>query len=142
MMTPADADEPEPRDKPRPDALDAEGLTWAVLLGRWTDFARSAVALPEDAAGRRLRDSLADLIGLQAVWFALTHLDALAGDERALGLARAGVLIERHAAALAKRYGAEGLPAQAAELIEDARVALARASSGPETSASLPDFPQ
>ncbi|MEM9416220.1 MAG: hypothetical protein AAGA29_12205 [Planctomycetota bacterium] len=108
--------------------LDAERLTWAVLLGRWTDFARSAVALPEEGAGRLLRDSLADLIGLQAVWFALTHLEELNPEEASLGLARAGVLIDRHASALVKRYGEAGLPQQADELIEDARQALEAAS--------------
>ncbi|XAM00970.1 hypothetical protein OT109_06195 [Phycisphaeraceae bacterium D3-23] len=115
------------RDENTAQPLDAERLTWAVLLGRWTDFARSAVALPDDEAGRRLRDSLADLIGLQAVWFALTHLDELDAEERALGLARAGVLIDRHASALAKRYGDAGVPEQACELIEDAQAALRRA---------------
>lgn len=115
---PASSDEP----------LDTDALTWAVLLGRWTDFARGAVALPDDASGRRLRASVADLIGLQAVWFALTHLGALPADERALGISRAGVLIERHAAALCRCFGEDGLPAQAAELVADARAALAEAA--------------
>lgn len=115
-------------DKPEP-TLDAEGLTWAVLLGRWTDFARSAVALPDDAAGRRLRDSVADLIGLQAVWFALTHLRELPAEERALGLTRAAVLIDRHEAALLKRFASEGLPEQAIELIADARAVWSAAKS-------------
>lgn len=116
--------------------LDAERLTWAVLLGRWTDFARSAVALPDDDAGRRLRDSLADLIGLQAVWFALTHLDELDARQASLGLARAGVLIDRHASALSKRYAETGIPEQAQELIDDAREALRQASTAVPASES------
>jgi len=119
--------------------LDAARLTWAVLLGRWTDFARSAVALPEDAEGRRLRESVADLIGLQAVWFALSQLaelppEAMPADERALGLTRAGVLIDRHEAALRRRFAPDALPEQAEELIADARTALSvskRSSSPP-----------
>lgn len=116
--------------------LDAGRLTWAVLLGRWTDFARSAVALPEDAAGRRLRASVADLIGLQAVWFALSQMhelpaDAMAPAERALGLTRAGVLIDRHEAALRGRFAPDPLPEQAEELIADARAALGRSRQPP-----------
>ena len=122
-----------------PEPLDAARLTWAVLLGRWTDFARSAVALPEDAEGRRLRESVADLIGLQAVWFALSQLaelppEAMPADERALGLTRAGVLIDRHEAALRRRFAPDALPEQAEELIADARAALSvskRSSSPP-----------
>ncbi len=104
-------------------------LTWAVLLGRWTDFARSAVALPDDAAGRRLRASVADLIGLQAVWFALSHLEELTDDERTLGLMRAGVLIDRYEAALRRRFVPDPLPAQVEELVSNARSALAEASA-------------
>lgn len=116
-------------DNTRP-TLDAEGVTWAVLLGRWTDFARTAVVLPDDAAGRRLRESVADLIGLQAVWFALSNLGTLPADERSLGLTRAGVLIDRHEAALRRRFEPEGLPDLAEELIADARAALSAARGG------------
>jgi hypothetical protein len=106
------------------DALHPDHLTWAVLLGRWVQFARSAVALPEDAAGRRLRDSVGDIIQLQAVWFALQHVDELPADERALGLDKAEVLIDKHAAALRERFGEEALPAMIRELIDDARNVL------------------
>lgn len=98
-----------------------ERLTWAVLLGRWIEFARSAVALPPTEAGKRLRDSVADLIMLQAVWFALQHLEQLDDDERALGLDRAALLIEKHVNAVEHRYGDEPLPQQLSELIADAR---------------------
>jgi len=107
------------------DALHPDHLTWAVLLGRWVQFARSAVALPDDAAGRRLRDSVGDIIQLQAVWFALQHVDELPADERALGLDKAEVLIDKHAAALRERFGEEALPAMIEELISDAHRALA-----------------
>jgi hypothetical protein len=100
-------------------------LTWAVLLGRWVDFARSAVALPKDAAGRRLRDSVPDIIMLQAVWFALQHLGELDPAERALGLDRAEVLIDKHTAALARRYRGRPMPPQLHELLDDAQRALA-----------------
>ncbi|MEX0774776.1 MAG: hypothetical protein WD042_03570 [Phycisphaeraceae bacterium] len=99
-------------------------LTWTVLLGRWVDFARSAVALPADADGRRLRESVPDVIMLQAVWFALQHLEELDAGQRALGLDRAAVLIEKHTGALQRRWGANALPAQIGELVADARAAL------------------
>lgn len=101
-----------------------ERLTWPVLLARWVAFAKSAVALPDDAAGRRLRGSVPDIIQLQAVWFSLEHLDELDADQRALGLDRAEVLIERHAGALRARWAGEGLPGELAELVADAEAAL------------------
>ena len=101
--------------------LPAEHLTWAVLLGRWVDFAKSAVALPSSTAGRRIRASVPDIIVLQAVWFALEHLHELDRGERALGLDRAEVLIEKHAGALRKRYRARRMPAALRELVDDAK---------------------
>jgi hypothetical protein len=101
--------------------LDAERLTWAALLGRWVEFARSAVALPVDEEGRRMRASVADIIMLQAVWFALQHLGELDHEQRALGLDRAGVLIEKHRAMLLERWGGRArLPALLVELMDDA----------------------
>ena len=87
-MKPPHASRRQPRAADAP-PHDADGLTWAVLLGRWVEFARSSVALPGTGDGRRLRDSVPDLIMLQAVWFALEHLGELGAGERALGLDRA-----------------------------------------------------
>ncbi len=112
--------------------LEPQRLTWAVLLGRWIDFARSSVALPMVGDGRRIRDSIADVIALQAVWFALKNLGDLPDDERALGLDRAEVLIEKHSQELRQRWKKE-MPQTMAELIVDAAKMLAasRAVSGP-----------
>lgn len=101
-------------------------LTWVVLLGRWVEFARGALALPEDEAGRAMRESVADIIALQAVWFALQHIDELDGDERALGIARADVLIERHSRAVTARWRGGPMPTELRSLIDDAREALAK----------------
>ncbi len=109
------------------DDYNPQALTWAAMLGHWVDFARSAVALPDDAAGRKLAASVPDLIQLQAVWFALQHLGELPADEQALGRDRAGVLIQRHAKALAQRFGDQGIPPAMTELIDDAQAAMARA---------------
>jgi hypothetical protein len=103
-----------------PPPLHPERLTWMVLLGRWTEFARGAVALPTEGDGGRMRDSVADIITLQAVWFALQHLHELDRGEQALGLDRAGVLIERHESSLRRRW-TSGLPGGVQELIDDAR---------------------
>jgi len=105
-------------------SLDVGRLTWAVLLGRWVDFAKSALALPTEGQGRLLRESVSDIIMLQAVWFALQHLDSLEDDERALGIARAEVLIERHAAALEHRWRGKQMPEELVRLLTDAREAL------------------
>ena len=118
------------KDKPEFEPLHPERLTWAVLLGRWVAFAKSAVALPDDAAGRRLRDAVPDLINLQAVWFALGHLDELEADERALGLDKAEVLIDKHVQALERAWADEGLPAEIVELIQDAKAALQKQRGG------------
>jgi hypothetical protein len=91
------------------------------------DFARGALALPSDDAGRKMRDSVPDIIMLQAVWFALGHLEELAPDEQALGLDRAEVLIDKHAGALARRWGRGELPVPIGALVDDARRALSHA---------------
>lgn len=111
---PRDAD-----DTPPP--LPTHKITWAVLLGRWVDFARSAVALPDTGDAARVRQSVPDIIMLQAVWFALQHLEELDPAQRAFGLDRAEVLIERHADALRQRWPDDRqLPEQISDLILDA----------------------
>ena len=102
--------------------LPVEQITWSVLLAHWVDFARSAVALPTDEDGNRLRDSVPDLIMLQALWFALQHLDDLDNDEIALGLDRAEYLMTKHVALLRGRW--ETMPPMMVELIEDLRSRL------------------
>ena len=104
-------------------------VTWAALLGGWIEFAKSSVALPDDDAGRAMRDSVVDIITLQAVWFALQHLDELDPDERALGLDRAEVLIGRHSEAIQARWRREPMPNELSALIEEARVALVKSQS-------------
>ena len=107
-----------------PEPLHPEQLTWSVLLARWVDFARSARALPDDAAGRRVQNSVGDIIMLQAVWFALQHLDELDAAERALGLDRAELLIEKHAGQVEARFADAPMPATLRELIDEARAQL------------------
>ncbi len=101
-------------------------LTWSALLGHWVDFARSAVALPDTEEGRAMRESVPDVIMLQAVWLALDQLDQLPTDQRRLGVDRAGVLIDRHAGRLRRRWGARPMPPLMTELVSDAQGRLDR----------------
>jgi len=106
--------------------FDPHKLTWAALLGRWVTFARSAVALPDDAQGRAWKGAVPHIIGLQAVTMALGEADQLAPDQRALGLDRARVLIERHTTALDMLFDGQTMHSMLRELIDDARTAVAK----------------
>jgi len=98
-------------------------LTWAALLGRWVAFARSAVALPDDQAGRAMRAAVPDIIALQAVTMALNDSEDLPADQRALGLDRAHVLIDKHTRQLHTLFDGRELHPMLQELIEDAQAA-------------------
>jgi hypothetical protein len=106
--------------------LEPDRLTWAVLLARWTDFARSAVALPEVGEPGLVRQSVTDIITLQAVWFALGQMDGLSEAERTLGLDRAGVLIRRHRDAIETRFSEKPLPEDLISLLDDVTEAYQR----------------
>lgn len=101
-------------------------LSWSVLLAKWTQFAQSATALPEEGDMGRWKRSVSAVIGLQAVTFALGEINELARDERALALDRAGVLIDRHEEELDGVWG-DARAEEIDELIGDARRALGMA---------------
>lgn len=105
-------------------------MTWAALLGKWAEFARSAVALPDEGEGGRLKLAVADIIAIQSITHALAEIDALDPAERALGLDRAEIGMRDHAAAINEIYRGEPMPEALTELIEDARLALEAASGG------------
>ena len=104
--------------------LDPVKLTWAALLGRWIEFARSAVALPDDASGRAWKQAVPEIIGLQAVTMALGETDQLPADQRALGLDRARILIERHTQKLHAIFSPHPLHPMLTELLDDANAAV------------------
>ena len=106
------------------DDLNTHKLTWAALLGRWIEFAQSALALPGDAEGQSWRASVPAIIGLQALCMALKEVDELPADERALGVDRARILLDRHTAGLREAFGPGELPAMLEELVSDARGAI------------------
>ncbi len=102
----------------------ADIVTWSVLLGKWTSFAQSALALPDNEHGGRLRASVAPIIGLQALCFALGECAALPIGERLLGIDRAGVGIRGFARDLDLIWRAEQMPADLLQLLDDAGRAL------------------
>ena len=115
-------------------------LTWAALLGKWTELARASVAFPKTSEGAKWRKSVPDLIGLQAITHALGEFDLLADDEQGLALDRAALGIETHAANLVELFAEdsedpeleEGLTGieDIDELIDEAREAWDLASGG------------
>lgn len=123
-MSPQPNSDRDPEHSP----LNTRALTWAALLGKWTEFAKSALALPDDVEGQLLRQSVPDIITLQAVWFALQHLDELDASERALGLDRAEILIDKHTASL-RHHWSNQLPNQLKELIAEVKRQFAVAAT-------------
>ncbi len=98
------------------------GLTWSVLLGRWVEFARSAVSLPETGPAGRYRRSVAPLITLHAVTHALAELELLPHDDQPPAIDRAEILIRKSERDLAEIWG--DLPPEIAVFITEARAAL------------------
>lgn len=106
-------------------------LTWAALLNRWLDFARASVSFPDNASGKRWKDAVVPIITLQSVTFALTEVNDLSHDERALGLDKAQIIIIRETESLISIWPDEPLPVMVRELIEDAKLMLNSAIEGP-----------
>lgn len=109
--------------------IDDRKLTWAALLGRWVELARAAVALPDDAEGRAWRASIPHIISLQAVTMALGEAGELDADERALGIDRAHILIDRAREGLTEAFGDRASHPMVRELLDDAAAALEKAQA-------------
>ncbi len=115
--------------------------TWATLLAGWTEFARSAVALPDDADGARWKDSIAPAIALHAASMALPELIRLDPEERPLAMDRSEMLIREQSGVLNQAWRGEPMPESLADLIADARLAWERAlHEGLEWSAASERF--
>jgi hypothetical protein len=110
------------------DDLGPTKLTWAALLGRWIEFAKASMALPDDAEGDRWRESVAAVINLQAVTFALADLAPLPPDECALALDKSRIIIDDNVDRLHAIWSAQKLPVSLVELCQDAQLALTTAS--------------
>lgn len=106
----------------------AAPLDWAALLARWMDFARAAVALPEDPEGDRWRASVSPIITLQAVTMALGELHLIAPADRPVAMDRASFLIDRESESLEATWSSDP-PGEVQRLVADARATLDAAKS-------------
>lgn len=97
------------------------------MLGRWTELARAASAQSSDPGWQRLSACVSDVIALQAVTMALDELPTADPATQALGLDRAGVLIDRSLAGIDRAWRDELRPESLRALIDDARSAHATA---------------
>ncbi len=104
-----------------------ELLTWTALLGKWVDFAQASLALPQDAEGKRWRQSVVPIINLQAVTFALADLELLIPADRAVARDKAAILVEKAAEDLQAIWDRSPQPELLMEILKDARLALAGA---------------
>jgi hypothetical protein len=109
--------------------LRPESLTWTSLLAQWMRFAQASLAIPEENDGVRWRASVPAIINLQAVTFALAELHQLPVDERALGIDKAQILIEKSEADLDRTWQGRDRSPMLIEIVSDARQAL-RAATG------------
>lgn len=100
-------------------------ITWSALLARWTEFAQSALALPKTGPAARWREAVPHIISLQAVTQALAELATIDHPEIPLALDRSELTIRHAAAGIDGLWQAEPLPPELADLIADARLALA-----------------
>lgn len=105
--------------------------TWAALLGHWTALVKAGEAVvratPEDRTAHRWRDSITELVTLQAVTFALGDLTRLPVADRALARDRADLAVTSAAAALDVVWRGEEMPGSILEVSDDARRAVERA---------------
>lgn len=99
-------------------------VTWAGLLARWMEFARSAVALPTVGDGARWRASIAPVIALHAVAMALRELHLVAETDRPLARDRAAITVADACAILGATWRGEPMPESMAALRDDALLAL------------------
>jgi hypothetical protein len=110
-------------------SLNPRELTWAALLGRWIEFARASVALPDDDEGERWRQSVTPIVNLQAVTMALGELADLDRGERELGVDKADLLVRQAGTELNRIWRGVAFPEQLSEIAADAGAALRRARS-------------
>lgn len=130
-LTVTDTAPPSPADTPGAASTTAP-LTWTVLLAGFTRLAKASLALPADQLGDRWRNSIASIIALQSVTFALADLHRLDAAERPLALDKAEMLIAEHERLIRGLWSAAPvLPESLADLIIDARAALSAARTLP-----------
>jgi hypothetical protein len=113
---------------PSPDSP-SQDLSWPLLLAKWTEYAKAAVALPSTDEGNRDRDSVPAVIALQAICFALSEIHRLPTDERLLGIERAEYIVRERSTELDKLWRGHPMPEAMLDLLTDARQAIQHAST-------------
>lgn len=107
--------------------LRPEILSWTALLARWTESAGAAMAIPDEDDGDRWRASVAAVIQLQAITFALADLEHLEPADRPFACDRAEILVRESAQAIDSAWSGAALADSIVEIIDDAVHALALA---------------
>lgn len=107
----------------------SQNLSWPLLLAKWTEYAKAAVALPTTDEGKRDRDSVPAVIALQAICFALSEIHRLPTDERLLGIERAEYIVRERSAELDRIWRGHPMPEAMLDLLTDARHAIQHAST-------------
>lgn len=107
----------------------SQDLSWPLLLAKWTEYAKAAVALPRTEEGDRERHSVPAVIALQATTFALSEIHRLPTDERLLGIERADYTVRERSAELDRLWRGHPMPEAMLDLLTDARQAVQFAST-------------
>ena len=102
----------------------AADLSWPLLLAKWTEYAKAAVALPRTEQGDRERDSVPAVIALQSITFALSEIHRLPTDERLLGIERADYTVRERSTELDALWRGYPMPDGMLDLLTDARHAV------------------
>ncbi|MDE0888018.1 MAG: hypothetical protein OSA40_01030 [Phycisphaerales bacterium] len=116
-------DAPDHRSK-----LPTDLVTWTTLLGHWTDLVKAGEGLRRAANSNpdaaRWRDSIPEVIRLQAITFALGDLDRLHASDRGLARDRAGIGIEAATNVLDSVWAGLPIPEALTEIAQDASQSL------------------
>ncbi len=107
----------------------SQDLSWPLLLAKWTEYAKAAVALPRTEEGDRERNSVPAVIALQATTFALSEIHRLPTDERLLGIERADYTVRERSAELDQLWRGHPMPDAMLDLLTDASRAVQFAST-------------
>ena len=103
-------------------------ITWTTLLSHWTSLVKAGeglvMAAPDDADAHRWRDSIPEIMTLQAITFALGDLESLSEPDRPLARDRADLAVTESSAALDRCWKGVEMPPMLLEIASDARRAV------------------
>jgi len=105
---------------------DAAGDAWMVLLAQATQMAVASQGWPEGSDGDRLRESVPDLVQLQAVRIAMEQLDRIPADRRAYARDHAEWLVRLASKRLDERWRGEPMPEAMLDAMKTARDSIMR----------------